>query len=187
MKRRCRRDKKAVKRRLRKLLKKQGRAPRVLITDKLKSYAAAKREIMLGAKHRRHKGFNNRAENSRQPTRRRERIMKRFKSPRQVQRFLSTHDQIANVFARCLNQDTVVKFHSARNPAFTTWAEVTGVAPCRIVTRIAGRRSTHCAFRHPTPDNVTVPLARTLRRDEMPFFSFPQTAGLSQDVAVRRV
>jgi putative transposase len=63
-----------------------------------------------------------------QPTRRRERIMKRFKSPRQVQRFLATHDQIANVFTRRSNQDTAAKFHSARNQAFTTWAEVTGVA-----------------------------------------------------------
>jgi hypothetical protein len=51
-----------------------------------------------------------------------------FKSPRQVQRFLFTHDQIANVFARRPNQDTAAKFHSARNQAFTTWAEVTGVA-----------------------------------------------------------
>ena len=54
--------------------------------------------------------------------------MKRFKSPRRVQRFLFTHDQIANVFARRPNQDTAAKFHSARNQAFTTWAEVTGVA-----------------------------------------------------------
>ena len=110
------------------LLKKQGRAPRVLITDKLKSYAAAKREIMPGVEHRQHKGLNNRAENSHQPTRRRERIMKRFKSPRQVQRFLSIHDQIANIFTRRPSQDTAAKFHSARSQAFTAWAEVTGVA-----------------------------------------------------------
>src|SRR5712671_5528329 len=58
-----RRDKKAAKRLFRKLLKEQGRAPRVLITDKLKSYAAAKREIMPGVEHRQHKGLNNRAEN----------------------------------------------------------------------------------------------------------------------------
>jgi putative transposase len=77
-----RRDKKAAKRLFRKLLKKQARAPRVLITDKLRSYAAAKREIMPSVEHRQHKGLNNRAENSHQPTRRRERIMKRFKSPR---------------------------------------------------------------------------------------------------------
>jgi len=108
------RDKKAAKRLLRKLLKKQGRAPRVPVTDKLRSCAAAKREIMPGVGHPQHKGLNNRAENSRQPTRRRERIMKRFKSPRQVQRFLSTHDQIANVFSR-RNQDTAAKGTAARS------------------------------------------------------------------------
>src|SRR3954453_23860813 len=123
-----RRDKKAAKRLLRKLLKKQGRPPRVLITDKLRSYGAAKREVMPGVEHRQHKGLNNRAENSHQPTRRRERIMKRFKSPRQVQRFLSVHDQIANVFARRPSQDTAIKFHAARDQAFAIWAEVTGVA-----------------------------------------------------------
>jgi putative transposase len=93
-----RRDKRAAKRLLRKLLKRQGRAPRVLVTDKLASYPAAKRELMPGVEHRRHKGLNNRAENSHQPTRRRERQMKRFKSPRQAQRFLSAHDQINNLF-----------------------------------------------------------------------------------------
>src|SRR6476620_10535331 len=78
-----RRDKKAAKRLLRKLLKKQCRAPRVMITDKLASYGAAKREVMPGVEHRQHKGLNTRAENSHQPTRRRERQMKRFKSARQ--------------------------------------------------------------------------------------------------------
>jgi putative transposase len=123
-----RRDRKAAKRLLRKLLKKQGRPPHVLITDKLRSYAAAKREIMPGVEHRQHKSLNNRAENSHQPTRRRERIMKRFQSPRQVQRFLSIHDQVANVFSRRPSQDTALKFHTARNQAFITWAEITGVA-----------------------------------------------------------
>src|SRR3954447_2092176 len=88
-----RRDKRAAKRLLRKLLKRQCRAPRVMITDKLPSYGAAKREVMPGVEHRQHKGLNNRAENSHQPTRRRERQMKRFKSARQTQRFLSAHDQ----------------------------------------------------------------------------------------------
>ena len=54
--------------------------------------------------------------------------MKQFKSPRHVQRFLATHDQIANVFTRRSNEDTAATFHSARNQAFTTWAEVTCVA-----------------------------------------------------------
>src|SRR5215218_5324441 len=76
-----RRDKRAAKRLLRKLLKRQMRPPRVMITDKLASYNAAKADVMPSVEHRRHKGLNNRAENSHQPTRRRERQMKRFKSP----------------------------------------------------------------------------------------------------------
>jgi putative transposase len=123
-----RRDRTAAKRLFRKLLKKQGRAPRVLITDKLKSYAAAKREIMPAVEHRQHKGLNNRAENSHQPARRRERIMKRFKSPRQVQRFLSAHDQIANHFPRMRDHDTAANFRAARKSAFAAWAELIGVA-----------------------------------------------------------
>ena len=75
----------------------------MLITDKLASYPAAKRELMPGVEHRRHKGLNNRAENSHQPTRRRERQMKRFKSAGQAQRFLSAHDQINNLFRRPAN------------------------------------------------------------------------------------
>src|SRR3954466_6092392 len=93
-----RRDKRAATRLLRKLLKRQCRAPRVMVTDKLGSYSAAKQELMPGVEHRRHKGLNNRAENSHQPTRRRERQMKRFSSARQAQRFLSPHDQISNLF-----------------------------------------------------------------------------------------
>jgi putative transposase len=69
-----------------------------MIADKLKSYGAARKDMGLGIEHRQHKGLNNRAENSHLPTRRRERIMKRFKSPRQVQKFLSIHDQVANLF-----------------------------------------------------------------------------------------
>ena len=123
-----RRDNKAAKCLFRKLLKAQGRAPRVLVTDKLRSYAAAKREITPGVEHRQHKGLNNQAENSHHPTRRRKRIMKRFKSPRQVQRFLSIHDQIANLFSRRPKQDSAAKFHSARSQALVTWTEITGVA-----------------------------------------------------------
>src|SRR3954452_22687264 len=123
-----RRDKAAAKRLLRKLLKRQCRAPRVMITDKLGSYGAAKREIMPGVEHRQHKGLNNRAENSHQPTRRRERQMKRFKSARQAQRFLSTHDQINNLFHRRRDHLTASEYRAARAQAFQTWAEITGVA-----------------------------------------------------------
>ena len=79
-----RRNTKAAKHLMRKLLKGQGHSPRVMITDKLRSYGAAKREIMPGVEHRSHKGLNNRAENSHQSTRRRERIMKGFKSARHL-------------------------------------------------------------------------------------------------------
>jgi hypothetical protein len=89
-----RRNAKAAKRLMRKLLKGQGRAPRVMVTDKRGSYDAAKREVMRGVEHRSHRGLNNRAENSHKPTRRRERIMKRFKSRRQLQRFVSIQDPI---------------------------------------------------------------------------------------------
>jgi putative transposase len=123
-----RRDKKAAKRLLRKLLKKQCRAPRVMITDKLASYSAAKDEVMPSVEHRRHKGLNNRAENSHQPTRRRERQMKRFKSPSQAQRFLSAHDQIANLFHLRRDHRPARQYRAARTQAFQTWAEVTGVA-----------------------------------------------------------
>jgi putative transposase len=122
-----RRNAKAAKRLLRKLLKKQGIAPRVMITDKLASYGAAKREIMPGVEHRQHKGLNNRAENSHQPTRRRERIMKRFKSAGQAQRFLSIHDQIGNLFRRPANTNAAAHRQS-RAEAIKIWAEMTGLA-----------------------------------------------------------
>jgi putative transposase len=123
-----RRDKRAAKRLLRKLLKKQMRPPRVLITDKLASYGAAKGEVMPSIEHRKHKGLNNRAENSHQPTRRRERQMKRFKSAGQAQRFLSAHDQINNLFPLRRDHVPADQYRAARAQAFQSWAEVTGVA-----------------------------------------------------------
>jgi len=122
-----RRNARAAKRLLRKLLKKQGVAPRVMITDKLASYGVAKRQIMPGVEHRQHRGLNNRAENSHQPTRRRERIMKRFKSAGHAQRFLSVHDQVANLFSRPANI-TAPAHRASRTHAFRVWAEVTGIA-----------------------------------------------------------
>jgi putative transposase len=121
-----RRNAKAAKRLLRKLLKRQGIAPRVLITDRLASYGAAKREIMPGVEHRQHQRLNNRAENSHQPTRRRERIMKRFKSAGQAQRCLSAHDQVANLFRRPANTNAS-DHRRARARAFQVWTEVTGI------------------------------------------------------------
>ena len=123
-----RRDMHAAKRLLRKLLKRQCRAPRVMITDKLRSYAAAKRAVMPSVEHRKHKGLNNRAENSHQPTRRRERQMKRFKSAGQAQRFLSAHDGISNLFHLRRHQVPAAQYRAARTEAFAVWARITGVA-----------------------------------------------------------
>src|SRR4051794_2527930 len=122
-----RRDKRAAKRLLRKLLKRQCRAPRVMITDKLASYGAAKKEITPGVEPQKHKGLNTRAETSHQPTRRRERQMKRFKSAGQAQRFLSAHDQINTLFPPRRDHLTADQYRAARTQAFQTWAEVSGV------------------------------------------------------------
>src|SRR5881398_622079 len=119
-----RRDKRAAKRLLRKLLKRQMQPPRVMITDKLASYGAAKREIMPGIEHRQHKGLNNRAENSHQPTRRRERQMKQFKSAGQAQRFLSAHDQINNLFRLRRDHVTAAEHRASRAQTFRVWAEI---------------------------------------------------------------
>jgi len=123
-----RRDARAAKRLLCKLLKRQCRPPRVMVTDKLASYGAAKRAVMPSVEHRKHKGLNNSAENSHQPTRRREQQMKCFKSPGQAQRFLSAHDGINNLFHLRRHQVPATQYRAARTEAFQVWAEVTGVA-----------------------------------------------------------
>ena len=117
----------AAKRLLRKLLKKQMRPPRVLITDKLASYGAAKREVMPTIEHRQHKGLNNRAENSHQPTRRRERQMKQFKSAGQAQRFLSAHDQINNLFHLRRDHVPAAVHRVSRTQIFQVWAEICSI------------------------------------------------------------
>jgi putative transposase len=93
-----RRNKRAAKKFFRKLLKGLTYIPRVIVTDKLKSYGAAKREILPGVEHRQHRYLNNRAENSHQPTRQRERRLQRFTSPGQAQRFLAASGPIAQHF-----------------------------------------------------------------------------------------
>jgi putative transposase len=95
----ARRNTKAAKRLLNRLLKKQGCPPRRMITDKLASYAAAQRQIMPAVEHRSHKGLNNRAENLHLPLRRRERAMHGFRSPGGLQRFTSVFSAVRNLFA----------------------------------------------------------------------------------------
>ena len=124
-----RRNKKAATRLMRKLLKQNCHPPRVMITDKLCSYGAAKREIMLGVEQRSHKGLNNRAENSHQPTRSRERVMKRFKSPRQLQRFVSIHDPIANLFRLPRHEMSSTDFREWRSLAMSNWRDIAKGSP----------------------------------------------------------
>lgn len=120
-----RRDTKAAKRFMRKLLTSQGASPRVMVTDKLGSYGAAKREIGLTlCDHRQHKGLNNRAENSHQPIRRRERVMKRFKSARHLQKFASIHDPIYNLHHFPRNKFTSNEHRTLRQSAMQTCHEI---------------------------------------------------------------
>ncbi|UKJ76690.1 IS6 family transposase [Azospirillum brasilense] len=125
---RSRRNTKAAKRFFRKLLKGLRYAPRVIVTDKLKSYAAAKKDLKIGGEHRQSRYLNNACEVSLQPTRRRERHMRRFKSAKHAQRFLSTHSPIHNHFQLRRHLISATEYRAARTRAFSIWREVTGLA-----------------------------------------------------------
>jgi putative transposase len=120
-----RRNTAAAKRFFKKLLKGLSYVPRVIVTDQLKSYGAAKREILPGVEHRQSRYLNNRAENSHQPTRRRERQMQRFKSPGQAQRFLSVHGPIRGHFHPRRHRMTAAEYRLARAAAFQVWQQET--------------------------------------------------------------
>ena len=154
-----RRDKRAAKRLLRKLSKQQCRAPRVMITDKLPSYGAAKRKVKPGVEHRQHKGLNNRAENSDQPTRRRERQMKRFQSARQAQCFLSAHDQIANLFHLRRDHVAASEHRAVTARAFETCADIRHQRACRRDLNSAPTSPSASQLGQPWANNLTVPMA----------------------------
>ena len=120
-----RRNEAAANKFFRKLLKPQGFAPRVIITDKLKSYGAAKKKILKGVEHRQHKGLNNRAENSHRPTRVRERRMGRFKSPGQAQRFLSAFEPIRGHFHPYQHKLTATEYREKMSQRFESWQDIT--------------------------------------------------------------
>src|SRR3954465_7682089 len=123
-----RRDKAAALRLLRKLIKKQGFAPAVLVTDKLRSYAAAHRELGLHAHHEQGLRKNNRAENSHQPERRRERKQQGFASPGSAQRFLNLHAAVHNSFnlePHLISRRTLRLF---RAEAAKAWQQATAAA-----------------------------------------------------------
>jgi putative transposase len=121
-----RRDKRAATKFLRKLLKGLAYVPRVVITDKLASYGAALRAVLPSVEHRRHKGLNNRAENSHQPTRERERRMRRFKDPGHAQRFLAAYGPIASHFRPRRHRLAAHDYRQLRDERFATWRAVTG-------------------------------------------------------------
>jgi len=123
-----RRNARAVKRFFCKLLRDLQCVPRVIVTDKLRSYGAAKREILPGAEHRQSRYLNNRTEVSHQPTRRREQQMQRFKSACHAQRFLSAHSRIHNHFQLRCHRLTADQHRAARDHALRTWRNLAGVA-----------------------------------------------------------
>jgi putative transposase len=122
-----RRNTAAARRLFRRLLKRTGAVPRVVVTDKLHSYGAAHREVMPSVEHRSHKGLNNRAENSHQPTRQRERAMKGFRSTGRAQRFLAAFSGISPHFRPRRHLMTASAYRAEMTIRFAIWDQVTGV------------------------------------------------------------
>jgi putative transposase len=114
----------AAKRFFRKLLKGLHYVPHLIVTDRLGSYGAARRELLPSVTHCQDRHVNNRAEVSHQPTRQRERQMRRFKSAGQAQRFLSAHGPINNLFRCGRHRMMAAHYRVFRDRAFTTWHEV---------------------------------------------------------------
>jgi putative transposase len=117
-----RRNSKAAKRFLRSLMVRFGK-PSVVATDKLRSYIKPFRTLAPDADHRVHKGLKNAIEVSHRHTRKREKILGRFKSPRHAQRFLATHDQINLIFRPHRHKLTALSYRQARTDAFALLRE----------------------------------------------------------------
>src|ERR1700731_3456008 len=117
------RNKHAALKLMRKLLKKYAFVPERLVTDDLRSYSAAARDLGIERRHERGRWMNNRAENSHQPTRRRERKMQRFKSPGSAQKFLSTHAAVYNTFNVQRHLTSARTHRNLRAAAMNAWRE----------------------------------------------------------------
>ena len=115
----------AAKRFFRKLLKGQETPPWRLVTDELRSYSAAHRQVMPSVNHDPKQYANNRAEVSHQPTRQRERLMRRFKSPGQAQRFVAVHGVVQNLFRLGRHHLRSENYRLLRDRSFRDWREVT--------------------------------------------------------------
>ncbi len=123
----ARRDGKAAKRFFKQLLKKCRNEPRKIVTDKLRSYGVAHRKLVPDAIHDTSQYANNRAELSHQPTRERERGMRRFKSMMQAQRFLEAHTAVSNLFILGRHLVSASDYRNLRQGAFASWKKVTVV------------------------------------------------------------
>ena len=119
------RDRAAAERFFRRLLKGQGRTPRRLITDTLRSYTAAHRRVMPSVVHSTTQYENNRAELSHQPTRQRERQMREFRSAAHVQRFVAVHGLVRNLFRVGRHLLPAAHHRLLRTRAFFTWNDAT--------------------------------------------------------------
>jgi putative transposase len=126
-----RRDQQAAERFLWRVVDGVGYEPRVVITDKLASYPPAIRRVLPNTEHRRHKGLNNRAENSHLPTRKRERVLQRFKSAEHAQRFLGPFSTVSNHFRPRRHLLTASAYRQIRAERQTVWRDITlgGVRP----------------------------------------------------------
>ncbi|WP_411194453.1 IS6 family transposase [Rhodococcus erythropolis] len=124
-----RRDGKAATRFFKKILKQQGRRPRVLVTDKLASYQVAHRTTMSATAHRQSKYLNNRCENSHQPTRQRERAMKGFRTVSSAQRFLASSSRISPHFRTPRDRMTATDHRTELATRFQIWDQVTELTP----------------------------------------------------------
>jgi putative transposase len=124
-----RRDARAAKRFFRKLLTGLRYVPRVVVTDKLRSYSAALRQVMPSVEHRQSRYLNNRAENSHQPTRQREHAMKGFRSAGGAQRFLAAFSRISPHFRPRRHRLTAAAYRREMTTRFATWNQITGLTP----------------------------------------------------------
>jgi len=122
------RDKYIALRLMRKLLKNQRAAPIELVTDRLKAYGSAARELGLSAEHITGKRKNDRVEGSHVPIRLHERKMQGFRSPGSAQRFLAAHAAVANIFTTCRHLISTATHRRFRAEAFDIWREATGFA-----------------------------------------------------------
>jgi putative transposase len=122
------RNTKAARRLLTRLMKKQGMAPKRIVTDKLPSDAAARRQVMPKVEHRSHKGLNNRAENSHVPLRKRERMLQGFRSAGDLQRFTSVFSAVRNLFVPPHSHQSALATYLHRLQAMATWKAAAGAA-----------------------------------------------------------